>query len=96
MILTDLTKQFVAAADLILSEIVPNQECVISAYGDHLSDIDPGHLPKSIQPIFQALVAKLEQVSEPADIGIDEADHLATDILYMANVIRSTISKSAI
>ena len=94
--MTDLTKQFVAAADIILSEIVPNQECVISAYDDHLSGIDPGNLPKSIQAIFQAMAAKLEQVSEPADIGIDEADHLATDILYMANVIRSSIPKSVI
>ena len=91
--MSDLLKRFSEAAKTVTSNNTPIQECVYGAYRDHLSNIDTDDLPEDIQIIYESVTDRLTSVEPPGDIGIDEAGHLAFDILYMANMVKANTGK---
>ena len=91
--MTDLLKKFSAAAQTIKSNSHPVRVGVYGAYREHLKDINPDDLPENIQIIYESVKDRLTSVKPRGDIGEDEAGHLAKDILYMADMVKSN-SKS--
>ena len=87
--MTDLIKKFSEAAKTVSSKKDPMRECVYGAYHNHLRDINSEILPEDIQIIYDAVSDRLTSVKPPGDIGNDEADHLAKDILYMASAVKA-------
>ena len=87
--MNDLLKKFSDAAETLKSNDSPVRVCVYGAYRDHLSNIDTYDLPEDIQIIYESVTDRLTSVEPPGDIGIDEAGHLAVDILHMANVVKA-------
>ena len=87
--MTDLTKKFSAAAETLKSDNKPVKISVYGAYREHLNDINPEDLPDNIQIIYESVKDRLTSVKPKGDIGEDEAGHLAKDILYMADVMKS-------
>jgi len=90
--MSDLIKWFSEAAKTVTSN-TPIQECVYGAYRDHLSNIDIDDLPEDIKIIYESVTDSLTSVEPHGDIGIDEAGHLAFDILYMANMVKANTGK---
>ncbi len=87
--MTDLIKKFSAAAKTVKSDNSPAKISVYGAYREHLNDINPKDLPDNIQIIYESVKDRLTSVKPKGDIGEDEASHLAKDILYMADVMKS-------
>ena len=87
--MTDLLKKFSAAAETLKSDNSPVRISVYGAYREHLNDINPEDLPDNIQIIYESVKDRLTSVKPKGDIGEDEAGHLAKDILYMADVMKS-------
>ena len=88
--MTDLLEKFSAAAETVKSNNSPVRISVYGAYREHLNDINPEDLPDNIQIIYESVKDRLTSVKPKGDIGEDEAGHLARDILYMADVMKST------
>ena len=86
--MTDLINKFSKAAKMVSSNKNHMRECVYCAYVDHLSDINLDDLPEDIQIIYESVEMRLISKVPPGDIGNDEADFLAKDILYMADVVK--------
>ena len=84
----DLLKKFTKAAKEISSVKKDVQKCVYGAYVDHLSDIDTDDLPEEIQVFYESVKMRLTSTVPPAKISDDEANWIAEDILYMADVVR--------
>ncbi len=84
----DLLKKFAKAAKKISSEKKDIRECVHCAYVDHLSDINTDDLPQEIQIFYESIKMRLTSTVPPGKISDDEANWIAEDILYMADVIR--------
>ena len=87
--MTDLIKKFSAAAESVKSDNNSFKVSVYGAYREHLNDINPADLPDNIQIIYESVKDRLTSATPRGDIGEDEAGHLAKDILYMADVIKS-------
>ena len=87
--MTNLHKKFSAAAETVKLNDKPVRVCVYGAYREHLDDINPEDLPDNIQVIYESVKDRLTSVKPKGDIGEDEAGHLAKDILYMADVMKS-------
>ena len=87
--MTDLLKKFSAAAETVQSNNSPVRVCVYGAYREHLEDINPDDLPDNIQIIYESVKDRLTSARPRGDIGEDEASHLAKDILYMADAVKS-------
>lgn len=86
----DLLKKFSAAAQTLKSSAHPVRVGVYGAYREHLKDINPDDLPENIQVIYESVKDRLTSVKPMGDIGEDEAGHLAKDILYMADIVKSS------
>ena len=86
--MTDLLKRFSEAAKIVSSNRNHLRENVCCAYFDHLRDIKLDDLPEDIQIIYESVELRLISTVPPGDIGNDDADYLAKDILYMANVVK--------
>jgi len=84
----DLLKKFNNASKELSSEKKDFRECVYCAYVDHLSDIDTDDLPPEIRIFYESVKMRLTSTIPPEKVGEDEANWIAEDILYMANVIR--------
>jgi hypothetical protein len=91
--MSTLLNRFTTAAKIISSDNTSIRECVYGAYRDHLSNIVTDDLPEEIQVIYESVTDRLTSVEPPGDIGIDEASHLAQDILYMADTIQANYKK---
>jgi len=91
--MTDLLKKFSDAAKTVKSDNNPVRVCVYGAYRNHLKDIDPDDLPENIQIIYESVKDRLVSVRPKGDLGEDEAGYLATDILYMADVVKNNSRK---
>ena len=87
--MADLHKKFCEAAKMISFDENAIKQCVYGAYTDHLSDINAADLPEKIQIFYESVKIRLTSVVPPGDISNEEAAHLAKDILYMADVVRS-------
>ena len=85
----DLLKKFSEAAKIISTNQNPMQESVYYAYVDHLSDINTKDLPEDIQIIYESVEMRINSTVPPGDVGDKEADYLAKDILYMADVLKA-------
>ena len=83
-----LLKKFEKAAKEISSKEKDIRECVYCAYVDHLSDIDTDDLPPEIRIFYESVKMGLTSTTPPGKISDDEANWIADDILYMADVIR--------
>jgi hypothetical protein len=86
--MTDLLKRFSDAAKMVTSNSNHLRENVYCAYVDHLRDIKLDDLPEDIQIIYESVELRLTSTVPPGDIGNDDADYLAKDILYMADVVK--------
>ena len=64
------------------------RECVYCAYVDHLSDIDTDDLPVEIRIFYESVKMRLTSTIPHGKISNDDANRIAEDILYMADVIR--------
>jgi hypothetical protein len=53
-----------------------------------LSDIKVDDLPEEIQVFYESVKMRLTSTIPPEGIGDDEANWIAEDILYMADMIR--------
>ena len=84
----DLLNKFAKAAKKISSEEKDIPECVYGAYVDHLSDIKADDLPEEIQVFYESVKTRLTSTIPPGKMSFDEANWIAEDILYMADVIR--------
>jgi hypothetical protein len=91
--MTDLLKKFSAAAQTLKSDTHPVRVCVYGAYREHLKDINPADLPENIQIIYESVRDRLTSAKPRGDIGEDEAGHLAKDILYMADIVKSNFKR---
>ena len=87
--MADLLTKFTEAAKIVSSNKNQLRECVYCAYVDHLSGIDLDDLPEDIQIIYESVEMRLTSKEPAGDIGNDEADYLAKDILYMADVVKA-------
>ena len=85
----DLLKKFSEAAKIISTNKNPLPESVYCAYVGHLSDIDTNDLPEDIQVIYESVEMRINSTKPPGDVGDKEADYLAKDILYMADVLKA-------
>lgn len=92
--MTDLLKNFSAAAESVKSNKNPVRVCVYGAYRKHLKDINPDDLPENIQIIYESVKDRLTSVRPQGDLGEDEAGNLAIDILHMADVVKSNYERS--
>lgn len=86
--MTDLLKKFSEAAKMVSSNRNHLRENVYCAYLDHLCNIKLDELPEEIQIIYESVELRLISTVPPGDIGKDDADYLAKDILYMADVVK--------
>ena len=84
----DLLKKFSKAAKEISSEKKDIRDCVYCAYVDHLSDIDTDDLPPEIRIFYESVKMRLTSTIPPGKISSDEANWIAEDILFMADVIK--------
>ena len=84
----DLLNKFIKAAKQLSSEKTHIPESVYGAYIDHLSDIDTDDLPEKIQIFFESVKIRLTSIVPPGGITDAEANWIAEDILYMADVLR--------
>ena len=87
--MTKLVNKFSEAAKMVTSNRNQLRDNVYCAYIDHLSDIDMDDLPEDIQIIYESVGMRLTSTVPPGDIGRDEADYIAKDILYMADVLKA-------
>ena len=87
--MTDVLDKFSEAAKMVSSNKNRLRESVYCAYVDHLSGIDLDDLPDDIQIIYESVEMRLTSTVPPGDIGNDDADFLAKDILYMADVLKT-------
>ncbi len=87
--MTDLLNKFSEAAKMVSSNKNHLRECVYCAYVDHLSGINLDDLPEDIQIIYESVEMRLTSTVPPGDIGNDDADYLAKDILFMADVLKA-------
>lgn len=87
--MTNLLNRFTKAAKVVSSNSSPMRESVYGAYREHLSNIVAEDLPEEIQIIYESVIDRLTSVEPPGDIGTDEANYLAQDILYMANSVKA-------
>jgi hypothetical protein len=92
--MTNLLHRFTKAAKVVSSDSTPIRECVYGAYRDHLSNIISDDLPEEIQIIYESVSDRLTSIEPPGDIGIDEVNYLARDILYMADAVQAHYKKS--
>ena len=86
--MTDLLKRFSDAAKMVTSNRNHLRENVYCAYVDYLRGIELEELPEDIQIIYESVELRLISTVPPGDIGKDDADYLAKDILYMADVVK--------
>ena len=86
--MTDLLHKFSEAAKVVTSNKNHLRDSVYCAYINHLSDINLEDLPADIQIIYESVGMRLTSTVPPGQIGHDEADYLARDILYMADVVK--------
>jgi hypothetical protein len=84
----DLLTKFSKAAKKISSEKNDIRECVYCAYVDHLSDINADDLPEEIQIFYESVKMRLTSTVPPGKISDDEANWIAKDILFIADMIR--------
>ena len=85
----DLFEKFTKAAQEVSSNKKGIQECVHSAFADHLSDINTDDLPWEIRIFYESVKIRLKSTVPPGGINDDEATWIAKDIVYMADVIRT-------
>lgn len=93
--MTDLLYKFSEAVKEVSSDEKTIRECVYCAFVDNKSDINPDDLPEEIQIIYESVKMRLTSVVPPGDIGIDEANYLAKDILFMDDVVRAHYNNPA-
>ena len=84
----DLPTKFSKAAEKISSEKKDIRECVYGAYIDHLSDIDTDDLPRGIQVFYESVKTRLTSTIPPGEMSFDEANWIAEDILFIADVMK--------
>ena len=85
----DLLEKFTKAAKEVSSKRKGIRDCVHCAFVEHLSDINPDDLPWEIRIFYESVKIRLTSTVLPGGINEDEADWIAKDILYMADVIRN-------
>jgi hypothetical protein len=85
--MSDLLKKFNNASKELSSEKKDFRECVYCAYVDHLSDIDTDDLPLEIRIIYESVKMRLTSTVPPGEICEDEAQWIAKDIQFMADVM---------
>ena len=86
--MSDLHRKFSKATERILSEKNDLRQGVYGAYVDHLSDTDPDDLPRGIQIFYQSVKTQLTSTIPPGKMSFDEANWIAKDILFIADVIK--------
>ena len=89
--MTDLMKKFSEAAKAVSSSKTPMWESVKQAYVDHLSDISTDDLPEEIQIFYDSVKLRVNSVEASGHISNDEARYIASDIIYLADVISSAL-----
>ena len=92
--MTDLLNKFSEAAKTVSSSKTHIWECVQQAYVDHLSDISTESLPEEIQIFYDSVKLRITSVEPPGRIGNDEASYIANDIMYIADLINSSLRKA--
>lgn len=91
--MTDLLNEFSEAAKAVSSSKTNMWECVKQAYVDHLSDIRTDSLPEEIQIFYDSVKLRVTSVEPLGHIDNDEANYIAQDITYMADVMVSALKE---
>ena len=92
--MSDLLNEFTEAAKAVSSSKTHVWECVKKAYVDHLCNINTDSLPEEIQLFYDSVKLRIASADVFSHVDNDEAIHIANDIRYMADVIRSHQAKS--
>lgn len=87
--MVDLLRKFTEAAKAVSSNNAVNWEFVNRAYMVHLSDICTDSLPEKLKIIFESVKLRLSTGNIIGTINDTEANYIAQDIVYMADVICS-------
>ena len=85
----DLIDKFEKAAKEISSKENSIRERVYCAFVDHLSDINPDGLPWEIRIFYESVKIRLTSTIPSDGINDDEANWIAKDILYMADLMKT-------
>ena len=89
--MSEILKKFSEAAKTVSANNNPMKARVYGAYRDQLRNINSNDLPDNIQIIYESVIDRLRSAKPVGDIGEDEAEHLAIDIIHMANVVKANI-----
>ena len=93
--MTDIIQKFYRAIEEFSADTPPSSARVYGAFRHHLSDIIVKDLPDDIHVIFEAVTDKLNSLDPAVDLGDDEAAHIARDIEYMADIVKSHLNKNS-
>ena len=92
--MTDPLHKFSEAAEILKSGKDPVWECVKKAYNNHLKDIPMDTFPEILKIFYDSVKLRVSFAEALGHIGNDEAIYIAQDILYIADGLRSKLTKS--
>jgi hypothetical protein len=91
--MTDLLHKFSEAAKILSCGKNPMWGCVKKAYTDYLQDIPRETLPEVLQIFYDSIKLRVSFAEALGHIDNDEAIYIAQDILYIADGLRSQLTK---
>ncbi len=85
--MTNLAQRLSDAARIITTKNIPVRDSIYVAFFTHLNDIDPNDMPRKFQFIYDSVKLRLTASIPHGNISNDEANHIAADILFLADVL---------